>query len=63
MMVLVTINQEFGGLAESEPSSQDYVFNCFYLIQLCSVYLSVYQLLDLIPRNGFTGVTYGQCII
>lgn len=57
MMVLVTINQEFGGLAESEQNSQAHVFRCFYLIQLCVVYLNVYQLLDLIPRNGIAMIT------
>lgn len=56
MMVLVTINQEFGGLAESEYVPQAHVFSYFYLIQLFSVYLSVYQLLDLIPRNGFARI-------
>ncbi len=52
MMVLVTINQEFGGLAESDLISQSHVFIGFYLIKLCFVYLNVYQLLVLIPRNG-----------
>ena len=57
MMVLVTINQEFGGLAESEHNSQPHVFRCFFLIQFCFVYLNVYQLLDLIPRNGMAMIT------
>lgn len=47
-------------LAESEQNSQANVFNRFYLIQLCSVYLNVYQLLDLIPRNGCAKITNGK---
>ncbi len=39
-------------LAESEYVSQVNVFSCFYLIQLFSVYLNVYQLLDLISWGG-----------
>ena len=34
MMVLVTINQEFGGLAESEQKSQAYEIKFFLPIQL-----------------------------
>jgi len=52
MMVLVTINQEFGGLMESEKKSQTHVFKCFYLIHVCSMYLNVYQLLDLTSWIG-----------
>ena len=43
-------------LTESEQNSQAHVFRCFYLIQLCSVYLNVYQLLDLISRNRFARI-------
>lgn len=57
MMVLVTINQEFGGLAESENISQPYEIKCFYPIQLCCVYLNVYQLKELTPRNGRAMIT------
>ena len=52
--------ENFGGLAESEYVSQAHVFICFYLIQLCFVYLNVYQLLDLIPRNGSARITSAQ---
>ncbi len=48
MMVLVTINQEFG-LAESEYIVQVYENKCFLVIQLWFVYLNVYQLLELTP--------------
>lgn len=39
-------------LADSEKVSQPSEINCFLSIQLSLVYLSVYQLLDLTPRNG-----------
>ncbi len=57
MMVLATINHEFGGLAESEQGAQLYEIKNFSLIQLCCVYLSVYQLLDLTIRNGMARIT------
>ena len=44
------------GLAESDLTSQVYVIINFYLIQFWYVYLNVYQLLDLMPRNGCAGI-------
>lgn len=45
-MALVTINQEFGGLGDAEYINQYIVFINKNSIQLCFVYLNVYQLLE-----------------